>query len=79
MERKFFVVLQYLIDCALHSNIAWGWATTRLILEIEFPNFPSEIEALLLPVALSLGGVWLIFVGWIRDKISFGVARIGIV
>ena len=77
VDRKFFVVLQYLLDCALHSNIIWGWATMRLIIEIEFPNFPPKIAALLFTAALSLSGVWLIFVGWIRDKVSFGVSRIG--
>ena len=77
MERRFFVVVQYLLDVALHSTIIFGWATMRLIFDLEFPDFPAKSSALIFTLSLSLTGLWLIFVGWIRDSISFGWSRIG--
>ena len=76
LERRFFVVLQYLLDVALHSTIIFGWATMRLIFDLEFPDFPAKSSALIFTLSLSLTGLWLIFVGWIRDSISFGWSRI---
>ena len=70
LERRFFVVLQFLLDAVLHANTLFGWAIMRLIFDVEFPAKPS---ALIFTLA-----IWLIFVGWIRDSISFGWSRLGI-
>ena len=78
VERRLFVVLQFLLDAALHANILFGWATMRLIFDVEFPDFPAKSSALIFTLAMSLTGSWLIFVGWIRDSISFGWSRLGI-
>ena len=77
LERRFFVVLQYLIDTALHAGVIWGWASLRLIFESEFPEFSTKKIALLFTICMAVTGVWLVFVGWIRDNISFGWSRIG--
>ena len=76
LERQFFVVLQYMLDVALHAHILFAWATIRLIFDVEFPEFSAKSSALIFTLSLSLTGFWLIFVGWIRDSISFGWSRI---
>lgn len=77
MERRFFVVLQYLIDTGLHSNVIWAWATMRLIFGIEYPEFSAKMSALAFTIAFSVTGLWTILVGWVRDNKSFGLSRIG--
>ena len=66
LERRFFVVLQYLIDTGLHSNVIWGLNSLKLVFIDEYPDFKPKMVALLFTLSLSVTGFWLLFVGWFR-------------
>ena len=73
MERRFFIVLQYLLDTGLHSNVLWGLNSLKLVFVDEYPEFNSSMIALLFTISMSVSGFWIVFVGWLglkSDKFS---------